>query len=426
MISSNKYYNIFAFSVISIFFFFQPVGFDIYYHLYYLNSPESAFVLNADHFIFGIRIHRYILLQYLSYLSFPAGITLFILTLISWFLPLRFLISRGTIYSLFSCILTLYLLVFWTPASISVGFLVTSLLLTNKNRISFICRILCALFSICFHPISFVLLLVLVLIFLIQKEYKLSFILIFFNFIFILLISIIPVHAFNNNISEVLIFNRISDYKIDNIIINNSFGDLRKPTESIAFIREPLSFSSFFSFFPFFYSKIEIIIVCFLLFLFNLKNLNNKLKFKFHINFVIFLFILLLSSFFIFKSFQNGSMGFALINNIFNKVNITKCLIGTGELVSRSALGLNKIDSFPEIIDSRRCISLPPKYVGNFTWPNGVGLNKVDFENLVLSLHSNNSIDFRYVIDVDGMYWVFRMNNIYLPNYDSIIGYSGR
>lgn len=133
----------------------QPTGFDISYHLFYLQNAGLDIYFNKPHFIYGYDINRYVLLsESLSLIPFPPLISIAIITSISWFYVLyTFFNSSNFIYRLAICI-SFYFLIFWTPVTISIGFLISSYLLVARNKFT---AITFWILSPLFHPISIIL-----------------------------------------------------------------------------------------------------------------------------------------------------------------------------------------------------------------------------------------------------------------------------
>ena len=133
----------------------QPVGFDFYYHLYYLQSLDLHKNLNIPHSFLGLKIDRYMAFPYIVYkLDFIKPLLLIIFFQINaWFQPMLWAIKRRNEFSGFAVFLIiLFFNVFWTPLGISIGLAASYII--SKSKFS----LLYLLASALFHPISLLIL----------------------------------------------------------------------------------------------------------------------------------------------------------------------------------------------------------------------------------------------------------------------------
>lgn len=137
--------------LISFFFLSQPVGFDLFYHLYYLQSFSLYNELNQPHTFFGIEVQRYMAFPYIVFLHENVKPLFIILPIqvLAWLAPSIWILkSTKSLSGLIALVVLLMFNLFWTPLSISVG-LAASYVISKKPYSP-----LYLIASLLFHPVS--------------------------------------------------------------------------------------------------------------------------------------------------------------------------------------------------------------------------------------------------------------------------------
>ena len=407
-----------AFAIIILYILFQPVGFDFYYHIFYLQSIDYHFLYNKPHYIFGLRIDRYVLFPYIFYLfSFikPLYIIL-ILQVSAWVIPMRWVFNNIlNVNSLTSLFLIIYFCVYWTPLTISIGFCCSYLL--SKSRFSFVLLLI----SLLFHPISF-------LISFLCISFKLTYVskklqhLALMGIFFLLLIHFMNGDYFNPNSYDIKSFNDESAHsEVSSIKL-----EVLRP-EVAQLVRPPINLLQNL---PILFKKSKEIFLSLLLFLVLVKNIDLRL-----IIFKYFSFLIILASFAIlgYKSFTNGSI---IASFLYTEKQGRK--YDSSFILTKSSYSSYVFEPALENISDSCFYSFPRfKLNTNFSSAMSYGLIKNCYSPSLVSysIPLNSVLDCLKTLDKDEFSRdfqhnfivqddravVFNMLNSYLPDYNSVI-----
>lgn len=150
-----------AIGLISFFLLSQPVGFDFFYHIYYLQSFSIYSELNQPHSLFGIVVQRYMAFPYIVFLiqNVKPLYVILLFQVLAWLVPSVWILKNSkTSSGVLALIIALMFNFFWTPLTISVGFAATYLI--SKKPYSLLYLVL----SLLFHPLAILICLIAIMI----------------------------------------------------------------------------------------------------------------------------------------------------------------------------------------------------------------------------------------------------------------------
>lgn len=294
--------HVFTFIALALLILLQPVGFDFFYHLYYLQDVSLHISLNMPHNLLGINIDRYMAFPYIIYaLDYIKPLLLIMLfQIVAWYKPMLWAIEKRDNLAGFAVfLLILFFCVFWTPLGISIGF--ASSYIISKNKFS----LLYLLVSILFHPVA-------ILIALIAPFFKkISMINRVFCIFSTFTLYLLTIFVLNNisllqefNILSAPIINSSSIKKLDSVLIKSSAGVQNLDFSEIGntVVRTPIVINKSFILI---FKKSKEIILCFILFLMLSSGRFLILKIPM---FIYSLITLIIFTFLISKSLTNGSV----------------------------------------------------------------------------------------------------------------------
>jgi hypothetical protein len=408
---------------------FSPIGFDLYYHLFYLSEPDLAFGLNNPNSVFGVPFERYVFFQYLSFVNVPQAYVLISLSIFAWLIVAVFAFSFNTVIFLIFITGFFHFLVFWTPFSLGAGAILSALVLSfHKSWVIRFFGSAIVFLALLTHPLSIVMIGLLQALLLLNKKIK-QFIMLGAPALAVIALVVFFPPGPRPSLEGKEMFPSVWSQNTPEIQPINERDQLlltRPPNVLSAMIRAPLDYNEWPVILRQLADKKSPLAIAFCLLLLVCYSLNRPDRIflgQQNRKILIFsVFVTVLTVGMALKSRDSSSLAWALINHMQDKISTNACIRSSGEFVALQSFGIENDRFFPNALNAELCVKIPKSFSRGFVWPQQNGMDVFEFRQLLNELKYDRDLDLRYVIGDDGNYWVFEMLNVYQPKYSSFTG----